>query len=48
MFRSRSGGHAWYIWLAMPLVAPIRCGRCTRRFYRFRPLALLLPKPAHR
>lgn len=35
LLRSRSVD-PWYLWLLRPLLVPIRCGRCTRRFHRAR------------
>ncbi|MHB8897669.1 MAG: hypothetical protein ACYC6Y_02860 [Thermoguttaceae bacterium] len=26
----------WHMWVLRPLLVPIRCRRCMRRFYRFR------------
>lgn len=38
LLRSRSLD-PWYLWLLRPLIVPIRCGRCTRRFHKPRLLA---------
>ncbi len=34
----------WLMWLLRPLFVPIRCWRCTRRFYRFRLLWMISPR----